>query len=70
MLEHRPTIRRHALVARAIRGYEEGVLNAQAIATLQGCTEAETLAELEEAGIFPRSLEIEFIEVEDVASMQ
>lgn len=58
------------LVARAIRGYEEGVLNAQAIATLQGCTEAETLAELEEAGIFPRSLEIEFIEVEDVASMQ
>ncbi|MDG6108153.1 ImmA/IrrE family metallo-endopeptidase [Dactylosporangium aurantiacum] len=41
------------LLARAIRGYTEGVVSAQTIATLQGITAAQVLAELREAGIFP-----------------
>lgn len=39
------------LLARAIRGYVEGVLSAQAIATLRGITRQEAEAELREAGV-------------------
>ncbi|WP_427886327.1 ImmA/IrrE family metallo-endopeptidase [Kribbella sp. GL6] len=39
------------LLARAIRGYVEGVLSAQAIATLRGVSLAEVEAELREAGL-------------------
>ncbi|SNU00476.1 protein of unknown function [Ruaniaceae bacterium KH17] len=39
------------LLARAIRGYEFGVVGAQAIATLRGRSVEEVLAELDEAGI-------------------
>jgi Zn-dependent peptidase ImmA (M78 family) len=42
------------LLARAIAGYIEGVLPAQAIATLRGITLADLTEELEEAGIAPR----------------
>jgi Zn-dependent peptidase ImmA (M78 family) len=41
------------LLARAIRGYAEGVLPAQAIATLQGIPAARATAELKEAGVYP-----------------
>ncbi len=41
------------LLARAITGYAEGVLSAQAIATLRGVTLQEVEAELREAGIEP-----------------
>jgi Zn-dependent peptidase ImmA (M78 family) len=41
------------LLARAIRGYAEGVLPAQAIATLRGIPAATAAMELREAGIFP-----------------
>lgn len=41
------------LLARAIRGYTEGVLSAQAIATLRGLTLETAEAELREAGIEP-----------------
>jgi Zn-dependent peptidase ImmA (M78 family) len=41
------------LLARAIRGYAEGVLSAQAIATLRGMPAATAAAELREAGVFP-----------------
>ena len=41
------------LLARAIRGYVEGVVSAQAIATLRGITEQSAEAELREAGIVP-----------------
>lgn len=57
------------LVARAICGYEEGVLNAQAIATLQGRTEPEVLSEFQQAGIFPRSLDIETIEFDELPNV-
>lgn len=42
------------LLARATRGYIEGVVSAQAIATLRGIPEAELLAEFAEAGIAPK----------------
>jgi Zn-dependent peptidase ImmA (M78 family) len=41
------------LLARAIAGYTEGVLSAQAIATLRGMPQDAVLAELEEAGVIP-----------------
>ncbi|MCT2585799.1 ImmA/IrrE family metallo-endopeptidase [Actinophytocola sp. S1-96] len=41
------------LLARAIRGYEEGVLSAQAIATLRGITLAAAETDLREAGVVP-----------------
>jgi Zn-dependent peptidase ImmA (M78 family) len=41
------------LLARAIRGYAEGVLSAQAIATLRGITADRAATELREAGILP-----------------
>lgn len=41
------------LLARAIAGYAEGVLPAQAIATLRGMPLGTVLAELEEAGVIP-----------------
>lgn len=41
------------LLARAIKGYEEGVLSAQAIATLRGITLEAAEADLREAGIVP-----------------
>jgi Zn-dependent peptidase ImmA (M78 family) len=41
------------LLARAIRGYAEGVLPAQAIATLRGITSEAAEADLREAGVVP-----------------
>ncbi|MEV0132931.1 ImmA/IrrE family metallo-endopeptidase [Dactylosporangium sp. NPDC050688] len=41
------------LLARAIRGYTEGVVSAQTIATLRGITAVQAAAELREAGISP-----------------
>lgn len=43
-----------ALVARAIAGYEEGVVSAQMIATLRGVDVAVLVDELDAAGITPR----------------
>ncbi len=41
------------LLARAVRGYTEGVVSAQTIATLRGITADEAATELREAGVFP-----------------
>ncbi|WP_033345755.1 ImmA/IrrE family metallo-endopeptidase [Catenuloplanes japonicus] len=41
------------LLARAIRGYAEGVLSAQAVATLRGVPLPEVEAELRDAGVVP-----------------
>jgi hypothetical protein len=41
------------LLARAIKGYEEGVLSAQAIATLRGIPLDAAEADLREAGVIP-----------------
>ncbi|TYR17777.1 ImmA/IrrE family metallo-endopeptidase [Corynebacterium urealyticum] len=42
------------LLARATKGYIEGVVSAQTIATLRGIPEADLLAEFAEAGIAPK----------------
>lgn len=42
------------LLARAIAGYEEGVVNAQVIATLRGISEQQVVDELSREGIIPR----------------
>ncbi|GIF73308.1 hypothetical protein Asi02nite_28260 [Asanoa siamensis] len=41
------------LLARVVRGYAEGVLPAQTIATLRGISADEAARELKEAGVFP-----------------
>jgi hypothetical protein len=41
------------LLARAIKGYADGVLSAQAIATLRGIALENAEAELQEAGVVP-----------------
>lgn len=41
------------LLARVIRGYAEGVLPAQAIATMRGISAESAASELKEAGVFP-----------------
>lgn len=43
------------LLARAIRGYQEGVVTTQTIATIRGVDAREVESEFEEAGIRPRS---------------
>lgn len=45
------------LVSRAIAGYAEGVLSAQAIATLRGVAAERVIAELDEIGISPKVLD-------------
>lgn len=50
------------LLARAIKGYEEGVLSAQAIATLRGITLQAAQADLREAGVVPAQRAIAWAE--------
>jgi len=48
------------LLARAIKGYEEGVLPAQAIATLRGVNLETVVKELDEAGVAPAGRSVEW----------
>jgi Zn-dependent peptidase ImmA (M78 family) len=48
------------LLARAIKGYAEGVLSAQAIATLRGITLGEAEADLREAGVMPEARPVQW----------
>lgn len=50
------------LLARAIKGYAEGVLSAQAIATLRGMTRKAAEAELREAGVAPAERPIAWVD--------
>jgi Zn-dependent peptidase ImmA (M78 family) len=54
------------LLARSIRGYAEGVLSAQAIATLRGITAQSAEAELRDAGIVPREPEVIWADPNDL----
>lgn len=54
------------LLARAIKGYVEGVLPAQAIATLRGISSEAAIAELREAGIDPSKREIAWADPSDL----
>lgn len=54
------------LLARAIRGYTEGVLSAQAIATLRGVPLAEVEKELQEAGLVPAEPTVRWASPDDL----
>jgi len=58
------------LLARAITGYVEGVLPAQAIATLRGITLAAALDELEEAGVTPAERPVAWADPADLPDVQ
>lgn len=54
------------LVARAVEGYAEGVVSAQAIATLRGVSVNTVVADLEAAGISPKSFDVSDFELMDL----
>lgn len=58
------------LLARAIKGYAEGVLPAQAIATLRGLPVADVEAELREAGVVPAERMVSWTDATDLADVQ
>jgi Zn-dependent peptidase ImmA (M78 family) len=58
------------LLARAIRGYAEGVLSAQAIATLRGMAVETVEAELREAGIVPAEPRANWADPADLPDMR
>lgn len=58
------------LLARAIRGYAEGVLSAQAIATLRGVSLGIVEEELREAGIVPVEHVVEWADPADLPHVQ
>jgi Zn-dependent peptidase ImmA (M78 family) len=58
------------LLARAIRGYAEGVLPLQAIATLRGISAGEVDAELTEAGIAPGVQPIAWADPDELPDVQ
>lgn len=58
------------LLARAIKGYVEGILPAQAIATLRGITADDAETELHEAGIMPAEVPVVWSNPEDLPDSQ
>lgn len=58
------------LLARAIKGYAEGVLSAQAIATLRGITLEAAEADLREADIMPAEHPIEWADPAELPDVQ
>lgn len=54
------------LLSRAIRGYIEGVVSAQTIATLRGMSLDDTLNELNEAGIQPLEIEATAVDTDEL----
>lgn len=58
------------LLARAIAGYAEGVVSAQVIATLRGVSLDAIVAELEEAGITPKILDVSDFELDELPAVE
>lgn len=58
------------LLARAIKGYAEGVLSAQAIATLRGITLAAAEEELREAGVVANERPVVWADAADLPDVQ
>lgn len=58
------------LLARAIKGYAEGVLSAQAIATLRGVTLEAAEADLREAGVMPVEKPIQWADPGELPDVQ
>lgn len=58
------------LLARAITGYEEGVLSAQAIATLRGITLEDAEADLRDAGVVPLQRAVAWADAAELPDVQ
>lgn len=58
------------LLARAIAGYAEGVVSAQAIATLRGVSLDTVVKELEEAGVIPRAFDVTEFELDELPTVE
>lgn len=58
------------LLARAIAGYAEGIVSAQAIATLRGVALDKMVAELEEAGIKPKAIDVTEFELDELPTVE
>ena len=58
------------LLARAIRGYAEGVLSAQAIATMRGIALANAEVELREAGVVPAERPVTWADPAELPDVQ
>lgn len=58
------------LLARAITGYVEGVVSAQAIATLRGASVDAVVTELAEAGIAPKPLDYATFELDELPTVE
>lgn len=54
------------LLERATRGYSEGVVSAQTIATLRGVTAESAKQQLQEAGLSPAAADAEWIDVDEL----
>ena len=54
------------LLARAIRGYQDAVVSAQAIATLRGVSLAQAEADLHDAGVVPIESSVEWVDHGDL----
>ncbi|GGK44566.1 ImmA/IrrE family metallo-endopeptidase [Nocardia camponoti] len=58
------------LLARAIAGYEQGVVSAQTVATLRGVTLAEAEADLQQAGVTPLRPDIVWVDTAQLPEVQ
>lgn len=57
------------LLARAIRGYEQGVVTVETVASIRGVPASEVKAELGDAGIVPKTVEPEFLRAKDLPAV-
>lgn len=57
------------LLTRAITGFSEGVVSAQAIATLRGMPVDQVIAELSDAGIEPRAVDVAAFELDKLPTL-
>lgn len=58
------------LLARAVTGYEEGLISAQQIANIRGISEAEVLKEFDEIGLTPQVDDVDWLSAEDLPEVQ
>lgn len=58
------------LVERATRGYAEGVVSAQTIATLRGISKEEVVTELKDAGVVPRDINGSEFEIDELPDIE
>lgn len=58
------------LLARAVTGYQEGVVSAQQIANLRGISVAEVYVEFEEIGLAPRNDDVDWLAADDLPDVE